>query len=160
MKWIYENRRAYIRIKACQMMQVLFLLTIAIILLLGWQKKKPDNTLMVSVRLVIALLAFDVCAILCDFIMSIKFQRAFIGIRSIFSTISFTLGFMIQVDFYMDCAKADGKLVLDLTNDIVQLLMVTVGYIYQSYVIATVINIFMYAQILEMEANEKINRQV
>ena len=99
---------------------------------------------MTSLRLVIGLLCFDIATILCDVVMVIRRFTTFIAIRFILSSISFTLGLMVQIDFYNYVTKQNSNFEDEMATSIFKILVVTIMFILQGYIIWFILNIFMY----------------
>ena len=100
------------------------------------------------------LLLCDLLTFLCDFIMVLKRNWFFISLRYITSSVSFTLGVMIQIDFALTTYNG-GDVSLDFKSSIQAWIFGIMVYIYQCYIVWGVINILMYNQIVEEDARRK-----
>ena len=119
-----------------------------------WMKSSPDDTLISCVRLIMGLLLCDLLTFLCDFIMVLKRNWFFISLRYITSSVSFTLGVMIQIDFGLTTYNG-GDVSLNFKSSIQAWIFGIMVYIYQCYIVWGVINILMYNQIVEEDARRK-----
>jgi len=95
MKWTQQNRNAYLLIKGIQLMTSWILIATTFMLYKDWQGKVPDHEMMAGMKLIFAMLVFDILTFLVDFVMVIKRWRFFINMRHILCCIAFTLGIMI-----------------------------------------------------------------
>ena len=119
-----------------------------------WMKSSPDDALISCIRLIMVLLLCDLLTFLCDFIMVLKRNWFFISLRYITSSVSFTLGLMIQIDFALTTYNG-GDVSLDFKSSIQAWIFGIMVYIYQCYIVWGVINILMYNQIVEEDARRK-----
>mmetsp|Transcript_13193 Transcript_13193/g.22371 ORF Transcript_13193/g.22371 Transcript_13193/m.22371 type:complete len:106 (+) Transcript_13193:232-549(+) len=100
MKWTQQNRKAYLVIKLIQLTLSLLLFGTTFLLYRSWKHKVPDNELMLSIKFIICMLSADIATFLIDMVMVLKRWRLFITLRFIGCALSFTLGVMVQVDFF------------------------------------------------------------
>ena len=114
----------------------------------------PDEKMIYCVRLILALLMSDVITYLCDFIMILKRMKFFISIRYIACTISFTVGVIVQIDYFLQSYNS-GDVRLEMKNSLHAWILFVIVYIYQCYIVWGVINLMMYFQIIETEKREK-----
>ena len=110
-------------------------------------KTKPDNSMMFTVRLMIIMHSFDLVTYTFDYLMVIKRWKFFISTRFITCTVSFVVGIIIQVSFYRFTMSTSGDnvdFVMNFQDNIYKLLILTVVYIYQSYLVWAIMNTIMY----------------
>ena len=155
MKWTKQNRRGYLTIKSIQTGISLLLFGICLILYFNyWKKSFPDDPLMVTMRLIIAMLAVDIATFLCDFIMILKRWAFFISLRFIFCSASVTLSAIVLVHFFSEEYK-NNEIEVKFSRKVELWISFIILYIFQSYIVWGILNVFMYFQILEMEKHEK-----
>ena len=151
MKWTSKNRRGYLTIKLIQFGMSLFLFGISLILYFNyWRRSHSDDHLVVTMRLIIAMLAMDMGTFLCDLIMVLKRWAFFISLRFIICSVSVTLGAMIMVHFGSE-KYSDGTLEVNFGRGIELWISFIILYIFQSYIVWGIMNVFMYFQIIDME---------
>jgi hypothetical protein len=154
MKWTHQNRSAYLRLKTLQTSVALLLLGVTFILYhFRWMKTRPDEKMIYCIRLLMAMMIGDVFTFLCDFIMILKRMKFFISLRYIACAISFTIGVIVQTDFFLESYNS-GDVKLDFRNSIHAWIFFMIVYVYQGYIIWGVINLMMYCQIVEQEKRE------
>jgi hypothetical protein len=118
MKWTQENKSAYLRVKSVQTcISLLFLGTTFILYHYRWMKSSPDDPLISCIRLIMVLLLCDLATFLCDFVMVLKRNWFFISLRYITSSVSVTIGVMVQIDFGLTSYNG-GEVRLDLKSSL------------------------------------------
>lgn len=106
------------------------------------------------------MLSFDLATIGCDLIMVINRFTTFIAFRYIFTSVSITLSLMIQIDFFDFINQDDISLKTQVSSSIFKILVITILFTYQGYIIWFIINTFMYFQIVEMEKTDQYNKRL
>ena len=150
MKWIIQNKPAYLMIKAIQICIAMTILTATIILRNGWVKSDPDNHLHIVVRLSIMMLIFDVAVYLCDLSVALAVKRFILHFRFIICSLSFCTGLIIQVTTF-DNIYNSNKVEIDFRDNMEKFSLFIIFYTYQCYLVWAVINLLMYFQIKQME---------
>lgn len=144
-KWTSMNRKPYLIIKVFQILFSMTMLTITILLFRQWTEDDKSVAMHHSIRLVLGMHCFDIVTYLMDIIMVLRRLQFFISGRQVLSSISFTLGFILQTEFYLsDVVYPTDE--SNLRHGIDQWILVTIIYIYQTYTIWIVMNLFMYFQ--------------
>ena len=144
-KWTSMNRKPYLIIKAFQIILSLVMLAISIVLFIDWKKDVSSLAMRHSIRLVLGMHCFDIATYLMDIFMVVRRWQFFISGRQVLCSISFTIGFILQLEFYMQDVRNPTK-DTNLQHGIDQWILVTIIYIWQTYTIWTVMNLFMYFQ--------------
>lgn len=156
MKWTNQNKRAYVWIKFIQVFACLIIQSITILFYLKWtEEKSADEAMMRVIRMLIVIHSFDLATYLVDLLMVCKRWRAMIALRFIFSSISFSVFVIVQILFTETMHDDNHQLVFDFSSDMAKLVAASVIYVYQTFLIWIIINLFMYFQIVEMEIQEK-----
>ena len=152
MKWTNQNKRAYVWIKSMQILVCIAVFAATILFYLKWSKENSPNLPMLRViRLLTVIHSFDLATYLVDLLMVCKRWRAMIALRFILSSISFSIFIVVQVCFTETMHNDEHQLVFDFSSDMAKLVAISVIYIYQTFLIWIIINLFMYFQIVEME---------
>jgi hypothetical protein len=156
LRWTSENRRAYCYIKLIQLLITLFAVSGSVYFYLKFQRTIPDHTLMVTVKIFLAVLVMDVIIFLNDMVTACKRWKTMIMLRFILSAASFAMGVTVQVSYgaYLYDQKGSSITTI-LKSSITRFVVATIAYIWTCYMIWIIINLFMYFQILEMEHKEK-----
>lgn len=96
MRWTNNNKRGYLALKSIQMGISLLLFGLSCLFYFNyWKTNDREDVMLVTIRLIIALLAFDIGTFLCDYIMVIRRWAFIISLRYIICSISITLAAMV-----------------------------------------------------------------
>mmetsp|Transcript_17077 Transcript_17077/g.26421 ORF Transcript_17077/g.26421 Transcript_17077/m.26421 type:complete len:100 (-) Transcript_17077:201-500(-) len=63
----------------------------------SWQTRVPDHDQMPVIKLIMAMMVFDLLTFAVDMFMVIRRWKFFIALRNIISAIAFTVGVMVQI---------------------------------------------------------------
>lgn len=97
MKWTNHNKRAYTWIKLVQILACLTIFGATIAFFDNFKKTEPNEDLLRIVRLLIAMHTFDLLTYLVDLTMVCKRWKTMLAFRFMLSSISLTIGVVIQV---------------------------------------------------------------
>ena len=144
-KWTSVNKKPYLIIKAFQITLSLVMLAISIMLFVKWKQddKSQFAAMHHSIRLVLGMHCFDIATYLTDVFMVVRRWQFFISGRQVLCSISFTIGFILQLEFYISDIKYP-TINTNLQHGLDEWILVTIIYTWQTYTIWTVMNLFMY----------------
>ena len=136
--WTRNNARAYSAIKAIQAFITGILLTVSLLLYRSWQTDFPNDVTLPVVQLCIALLIVDLSCFALDYLMLIRRPSFLVYFRVAACLGSLVLSGLIQSKYFNEMILVSSQ------NSRLNLVLVSIGYCYQSYLVWAIVNAMIY----------------